>query len=136
MLHAGPRVSVPLLPRPLASAAVTVAGVVAPSFRLQRPIRFGAEVNSRNRSAWISATLRATFQTRTSSNRPWKNPARAPVEFSMLPKPKCWMLVNSGVAPGLTVHAPPLHDEQAVSIVNSAPSRRSFHDVPSYVAAA
>ena len=54
--------------------------LVAPSFRLQRPIRFGSDGTSLNWVDWICARLRATFQTRTSSRRPWKKPDLVPEE--------------------------------------------------------
>ena len=87
-LNPGPFVNVPFW------AGVVESAALVPPFSLspQRPMRLVAEVISRFLPAWISARVRARFQTRASSNKPPKNPAVDPVEVIAVPRPKCWML--------------------------------------------
>src|SRR5207253_8055484 len=104
---------------PVLSATV----LPVPSFKPQRPSRFGSAAISSDIVLWICACVRATFQIRTSSITPLKNPAATPVDVRALPIDACWMLSKRGVNA-------PFACERF-----SAPSRYSCQAVPSYTPA-
>jgi hypothetical protein len=101
-LHAGTRlakfpvsrtgfpVSVPSSP-PVESRALPEV-----SLNPQRPTRPRAVGTCWFIVSWMSACVRATFHTRTSSISPVKNPCVAPVEVSAEATAKCWMLSERG----------------------------------------
>ncbi len=117
--HVGPPVVVPLMPptEPATEAP-------APSFTPQRPMRPVPEVSSEFIDPWICAWVLATFQIRTSSTRPAKKPASAPVESDAVPIAGAWIESERGVW------------VVAVQVPLSTPSRYRQNCEPLYVAAA
>jgi hypothetical protein len=121
-IQAGPPLRVPSCAGFVESPAVGPAFSSSP----QRPRRSFPDVTSWSIPDWISAGLRARFQTRTSSMVPPKKPSVTPSEFIAVPSPKCWMLSDRGSTPGFRGQEPAgLQVVQAVAsaAVPSIPSR-------------
>ena len=126
VVNGAPCVHVKLLPTIVPVTAwpeLSPTDVPEPSFNPQRPCRFVAEMISPVIPSAICCAVRATFQMRTSSMAPSKNPAAAPVDVRALPIAACWMLSDRGGRP-------------TVSDPSCTPFRYRRNVVPSYVAAA